>query len=139
MYAHYFGPKCSQLTLAAIVSVLIVGCATQPSSRLTLSSNIEGKWSWTQQRPWNGYFVLEKDGDTYKGTLEDTSEGTYGDRIIDVEVSGDHIRFTREGAFGIQYWEGTLKVENGQLKITNGRWQKQRGFSSGTFIAEKSD
>ncbi len=140
MNAHYFGPKCSQLTLAAIVSVFIAGCATQPSSKPTMSSqlsDIEGKWSWSQQGPWNGYFVLEKGGDAYAGTLDDTSEGTYGDRIVDVEVSDDHIKFTRDGAFGIQYWEGTLKVEDGQIKIIDGRWQKQGGFGSGTFIAEK--
>jgi len=142
MYAHYFRPKCSQLTLAAIVTIFIAGCATQPSSKPTMSSqlsDIEGKWSWDQQGPWNGYFVLEKDGDAYTGTLDDISEGTYGDRIADLDVSDDHIKFTRNGAFGVQYWEGTLKVEDGHLKITDGRWQKQGGFGSGTFIAEKVD
>lgn len=142
MNAHYFGPKCSQIALAAIVSVFIAGCATQPSSKLTLSSQlseIEGKWSWSQQGPWHGYLVLEKDGDAYTGTLDDIFEGTYGDRIADVEVSDDHIKFTRDGDFGIQYWEGTLKVEDGLLKIIDGRWQKQGGFGSGTFIAEKED
>jgi len=102
-------------------------------------SEIEGKWSWDQQGPWRGYFILEKDGDAYTGTLDDISEGTYGDRIADVEVSDDHIKFTRDGAFGIQYWEGTLKVENGQIKITDGQWQKEGGFGSGKFIAEKID
>jgi hypothetical protein len=142
MNAHYFGPKCSQLTLAAIVSVFIVGCATQPSSKPAMSSqlsDIEGKWSWDQQGPWHGYFVLEKDGDAYTGTLDDTFEGTYGDRIEDVVISDDHIKFTRDGDFGIQYWEGTLKVEDGLLKIIDGRWQKQGGFASGTFLAEKRD
>jgi len=142
MRKHYFGPKFSQLTLAAIVSVFIAGCATQPSSKLASSSqlsDIEGKWSWSQQGPWNGFFVLEKDGDTYTGTLEDTYEGTYGDRIADVEISDDHIKFTRDGDFGIQYWEGTLKVEDGQLKIVDGQWQKQGGLGSGKFVAEKTD
>ncbi len=142
MHAHYLRPKCSQLTLAAIVSVFIAGCATQPSSKLASSfqlSDIEGKWSWSQQGPWNGYFVLEKDGDAYTGTLDDISEGTYGDQIKDVVISDDHIKFTRDGDFGIQYWEGTLKVEDGHLKIIDGRWQKQGGFGSGTFIAEKED
>ena len=142
MHAHYFGPKCSKLTLAAIVSVFIAGCATQPSSKPTMSSQmseIQGKWSWSQQGPWHGYFVLEKGGDAYTGTLDDIFEGTYGDRIEDVEVSDDHIKFTRDGDFGIQYWEGTLKVEDGQIKITDGRWQKEGGFGSGKFIAEKID
>jgi len=142
MNAHYFVPKCSQLTLAAMVSVLIAGCASQLSSKPTMSSQlseIEGKWSWSQQGPWHGHFVLEKDGDTYAGTLDDISEGTYGDRIANVEVSDDHIKFTRDGAFGIQYWEGTLKTEDGQLKITEGQWEKQGGFASGSFFAEKID
>jgi len=142
MRKHYFGPKCSRLTLAAIVSIFIAGCATQPSSRPTMSSqlsDIEGKWSWNQKGPWNGNFVLEKDGDAYTGTLDDTAEGTYGDRIVDVEVSDDHIKFTRNGEFGIQYWEGTLKVEDGRIKIIDGRWQKEGGFASGKFVAEKTD
>ncbi|GEM_PF-614558 len=142
MNAHYFVPKCSQLTLAAMVSVLIAGCATQPSSKPTISSQlseIEGKWSWDQQGPWHGNFVLEKDGDTYTGTLDDIFEGTYGDRIVDVEVSDDHLKFTRDGDFGIQYWEGTLKTEDGQLKITEGQWEKQGGLASGSFFAEKID
>lgn len=142
MNAHYFGPKCSQLALAAIVSVFIAGCATQPSSKPTLSSQlseIEGKWVWKQQGPWHGSFVLEKDGNAYTGILDDTFEGTYGDRIADVDVSDDHIKFTRNGAFGVQYWEGTLKVEDGLLKIVDGRWEKQGGVVSGSFSAEKKD
>ena len=142
MHAHYFGPKCSRLILAVTVSVFIAGCATQPSSKPASSSQlseIEGKWSWSQQGPWNGYFVLEKGGDAYTGTLDDTSEGTYGDRIADVEVSDDHIKFTRDGGYGIQYWEGSLKIEDGQIKITDGQWQKEGVLSSGTFIAEKID
>ena len=142
MYAHYFGPKSSQLTLAAIVSVFIAGCVTQPSSKPTLSSQmseIEGKWSWSQQGPWHGYFVLEKGGDAYTGTLDDIFEGTYDDKISDVVISDSHIKFTRNGAFGIQYWEGTFEVEDGLLKIIDGRWQKEGGFGSGTFIAEKVD
>ena len=124
MNAHYFGPKCSQLALAAIVSVFIAGCATQPSSKPASSSQlseIEGKWVWKQQGPWHIF------------------EGTYGDRIADVDVSDDHIKFTRNGAFGVQYWEGTLKVEDGLLKIVDGRWEKQGGVVSGSFSAEKKD
>lgn len=142
MHAYYFGTKYFRLTLAVIVSVFIVGCATQPSSKPTLSSqlfDIEGKWSWRQQGPWHGYFVLEKDGDAYTGTLDDTFEGTYGDRIADLDISDDHIKFTRDGAFGVQYWEGTLKIEDGLLKIIDGRWEKQGGVGSGSFFAEKID
>jgi len=75
--------------------------------------------------------------ETHTGTLDDIFEGTYGDQIIDVVISDDHIKFTRDVDFGIQYWEGTLKVEDGQLKITDGRWEKQGGVASGSFVAEK--
>ena len=142
MNAHYFVPKCSQLTLFTIVAVFFAGCANQPFSKPIQSSHLsemEGKWSWSQQGPWHGHFVLEKDGDTYAGTLDDIFEGTYGDRIVDVEVLDDHIKFTRDGDFGIQYWEGKLKTEDGQLKITEGQWEKQGGFASGSFFAEKID
>jgi hypothetical protein len=142
MHAHYFKSKCLQLGLAVMMSAFILGCATQPSSKPTSSSqlsDIEGKWSWRQNGPWHGNFELHKDGDTCTGTLDDTFEGTYGDRILDVEVSDDHIKFTRDGDWGIQYWEGTLKVEDGRLKIADGRWQKQGGFGSGTFTAERRD
>jgi len=62
--------------------------------------------------------------------------GTYADKIADVAVSGNHIKFTRNGRFGVQYWEGTLKREHGVLKIVDGRWTKEPGVS-GSFIAEK--
>jgi len=142
MTAHYLRPKCSRLTLTAIVSVVIAGCVTQPSSKPTLSSqssDLEGKWSWSQQGPWHGHFILEKDGDSYAGTLDDIYEGTYDDKISDVVISDSHIKFTRNGRYGFQYWEGTLKIEDGLLKIIDGRWQKEGGFGSGTFIAEKID
>jgi len=125
---------------AVISSVFIVGCAIQPSSKPTQSSQLsdmEGKWFWSQNGPWHGYFVLKKDGNTYTGTLDDTFEGTYGDQIEDVVISNDHIKFTRNGAYGVQYWEGTLKIEDGQLKITDGHWEKQGGVASGSFVAEK--
>ena len=142
MNAHYFGTKCSQLTLVAIVSVFIAGCANQPFSKPTVSSQLsdmEGKWFWSQQGPWHGYFVLEKDGNEYTGKLDDIFEGTYGDQIEDVIISDDHIKFTRNGAYGIQYWEGTLKVEDDLLKIVDGRWEREGGFGSSTFFAEKRD
>jgi len=140
MNAHYFGTKYFQSISLAIVIVFFAGCANQPFSKSTQSSQLsemEGKWFWSQNGPWHGYFVLKKDGNTYTGTLDDTSEGTYGDQIKDVVISNDHIKFTRDGTFGIQYWEGILKVEDGQLKINDGRWEKQGGIASGSFVAEK--
>ena len=140
MNAHYFKTKCSQLTLFAIVTVFLAGCANQPFSKPTQSSQlseIEGKWFWSQNGPWHGYFVLKKEGNTYTGTLDDTFEGTLDDQIENVAISNDHIKFTRNGTFGIQYWQGNLKVEDGQLKIIDGQWEKQGGVASGSFAAEK--
>jgi hypothetical protein len=137
MNTHHFKTKYFQLKLAIVVSVFIAGCATQPSLRSTKSYNIEGKWSWRQD-PWHGYFVLQKDGNSYTGTLDDIFEGTYGDRITDVDISDNHIKFTRDGRFGLQYWEGTLVEENGLLKIIDGRWKKERSIS-GSFSAEKKN
>lgn len=145
MNAHYFRPKCSQLTLAAIISVFIVGCATQPSAKQASppqSYNIEGKWFWQQEGPWHGYFGLEKKGDSYIGTLDDISEGTYGDEITDVNISNGIIKFTRIGRYCVQYWEGKLKKENGQLQIIDGRWTDTRWGkekSPLSFSAEKRD
>jgi hypothetical protein len=124
--------------LAIGFSALIAGCATQPSSKSSASyqlSDVEGRWSWIQD-PWHGEFVLTKDGDSYAGTLDDVYEGTYGDKIADVTVSDNHIKFTRNGRFGVQYWEGTLKKEHGVLKIVDGRWTKEPGIS-GSFSAER--
>ena len=140
MNAHYFGSKCLQLTLVALVAVFLAGCANQPFSKPTQSSllsEIEGKWFWSQNGPWHGYFVLKKDGNTYTGTLDDTFEGTLGDKIEEVVISNDNIKFTRNGTFGIQHWQGNLKVEDGQLKIIDGQWEKQGGVASGSFVAEK--
>jgi hypothetical protein len=138
MNSHYLSLKYILFGLVIISSVFIVGCATQPPPKQTSKlSDLEGKWSWRQQGPWHGYFVLNKEGSTYTGTLDDTFEGTYGDQIKDVVISNNHIKFTRDGTYGIQYWEGILKVEDGQLKITDGRWEKQEGVSSGSFVAEK--
>ena len=128
-----------QLTLAIVGSLLVVGCATQPISGPAASErfDIEGRWFWSQD-PWRGYFVLEKDGDSYSGTLDDIRERTYGDEISDVNVTDDQIKFTRNGRHGVQYWEGRLKHEDGLLKIVDGRWEKSTG-SSGTFQAEKRE
>ena len=120
------------------LSVLLAGCATQPLSRARPAyplSDLEGTWTWTQD-PWHGEFVLKRDGDSCTGTLDDVYERTYGDKITDVIVSGNHIRFTRNGEFGIQQWEGTLKKEDGVLKIVDGKWTKGMGMS-GEFHAEK--
>ncbi len=128
-------PKYLRFALAMVACVFVVGCATQPVS--SGRHDIEGKWFW-KQNPWHGYFVLEKDGDSYSGTLDDIFEGTYDDKIADVEVTDDNIKFTRNGEFGAQYWQGTLKHEDDVLKIVDGQWEKESG-GSGTFFAEKRD
>jgi regulation of enolase protein 1 (concanavalin A-like superfamily) len=99
-------------------------------------SDLVGTWSWLQG-PWRGDFVLQMDGNSCRGTLNDVHEGTYGDRIVDVVISGNHITFRREGTFGIQRWEGTLKKEDGTLKIVDGKWRKEGRGTSGSFIAQK--
>ena len=131
-------PRGCGLGLMLGLSVLLVGCATQPSSRAQPAyqlSDLEGTWSWTQD-PWHGDFVLRTDGDSCTGTLDDVYEGTHGDKITDVTISGDHVKLTRNGQFGIQQWEGTLKKEHGALKIVDGKWTKGGGLS-GAFHAEK--
>jgi hypothetical protein len=80
--------------------------------------------------------VLTRDGDSCTGTLNDVFEGTYGDKVADVTVSDNRIRFRRIGAFGVQQWEGTLREEDGVLKITDGRWTREGG-GAGLFIARK--
>jgi hypothetical protein len=70
------------------------------------------------------------------GTLNDVYEGTYGDRIVDIALLDNHISFTRDGRYGIQYWDGTLKEDQGVLKIVDGYWVKTSGVA-GTFSAEK--
>jgi hypothetical protein len=130
-------PKYCALGLVIGLSVLMVGCASQPQSKAKSSyqlSNVVGKWSWTQD-PWHGDFVLKMDGDSCVGTLNDVYEGTYGDQIKDVTISDNHIKFTREGKFGTQQWEGTLKKGWG-LRIIDGRWTKEGGLS-GSFTAKK--
>ena len=143
MNTQYFRAKYSLLSLAIIASIFIGGCSTWPLSRKASSSepyNIEGKWSQQQDGPggpWHGTFVLEKKGNSYAGTLNDLSENTYGDKILDVKVSNEHIKLTRNGRYGVQYWEGKLKEENGQLKIIDGRWKKV--VRPNSFSAEKRE
>ena len=118
------------LQSTVIAFVFIAGCSTPPPSQQASTSqynqastpqcDIEGEWSWQQEGPggpWSGNFVLEKKGDSYVGTLNDTSEGTYGDTISNVEVSNGHIKFTRQLGFTTQDFEGDLKEEDGRLKI----------------------
>jgi hypothetical protein len=97
MNANCWRPKYCALGLAIGLSVFLVGCATLPSSKSPHSyqlSDIEGTWSWTQN-PWHGDFVLKRDGDSCAGTLNDVYEGTYGDRIKDVTILDNHVKFTR--------------------------------------------
>jgi len=129
--------------LILVLSVLLTGCATSPTHSVRSSyqlSDLEGTWSWRQSwgshNSCHGDFVLKKDGETYVGTLNDVFEGTYGDKIKDVALSGNRATFTRDGKYGIQHWEGTLKEEDGVLKIVDGQWHAERGFW-GSFIAEK--
>ena len=135
--ALHFRTESFKLILAITVVSFITGCATQPSFGPGSSYKIEGKWLW-EQDPWHGYFVLNRHGNLYTGTLDDIFEGTYGDLIKDVKISRNYIKFTREGKFGIQYWEGKLEVEDGVLKINDGKWSKERGIS-GSFYAEKTE
>ncbi len=137
MHARCFKRNRVHVALAVLVSISVVGCATRPVSQtdpVAPRFDIEGTWSWVQD-PWEGEFVLKKEGSSYSGTLDDVFEGTFGDKIDDVEVSGDKIKFTRYGRFGVQQWEGTLKEQDSRLTITDGRWTK--GGDSGTFYAEK--
>ena len=131
MSARYFRLKYFQLKLANIISTFVTGHAAQPS-------DIEGKWSW-KQGPWYGDFVLKKNGGSFTGTLDNVFKGTYGDKISDVEVSKNRIKFTRYGRCGVQYWEGTLALEDDRLKIIDGLWRKEVSDISCCFSAEKKD
>jgi hypothetical protein len=151
MNTQYSRAQYVLLQSVVIALVFIAGCSTSTSTSplsqqaSTSQYNIEGKWSWQQEGPggpWSGDFVLEKKGDSYVGTLDDTSEGTYGDRISNVQVSNEHIKFTRRGRFGTQDFEGDLKEEEGRLKIIDGQWTDAR-WPEGTeplpFSAEKTE
>jgi hypothetical protein len=120
------------------LAVLMAGCATQPCSMAKAAytmAEVEGTWSWHQD-PWHGTFVLKRDGNSCSGTLDDTYEGTRGDKIGDVAITGDAIKLTRYGQWGVQQWTGTLKRDNGVLKIVDGKYTKW-GAPAGTFTAEK--
>ncbi len=130
--------KCCALGLAVGLLVFAGRGAAQPPSGSDPSyqlSDVEGQWTWTQD-PWFGDFVIERGADSYAGTLNDVYEGTYGDKIVDIALSDNHISFTRDGRYGIQYWDGTLTEEQGALKIVDGRWVKTSGVK-GSFRAEK--
>lgn len=132
--------KCFTLILAVGLSAFMAGCASTPLSQASSTyklSDLEGTWSWTQD-PWHGEFVLEMDGDSCHGVLNDVYEQTFEDKIAGVIVTEDHIGFCRIGRFGIQYWEGTLVEEDGQLKIVDGQWCKTLEMT-GPFTAEKKD
>jgi hypothetical protein len=126
------------LGLAIGLSVLVVGSTAQASSEPNVSyqfSDVEGAWSWSQD-PWFGDFTIQKDGDSYSGALNDVFEGTYGDKVVDVGLWDNHLNFTRDGRYGIQFWDGALTEEDGILKIVEGRWLKPEG-DTGPFTAEK--
>jgi hypothetical protein len=147
--------RCVAFGLILGISALLTGCSTTPSlssgSSSSLSSgssdqqpDLAGKWAWSQetQAPlpphvWQGEFVLEEEGDSYRGELNDSSEGTYGDTIKDVTVVNDQISFTRQGRWGVQQWKGTLKKEDGDLKVVDGQWTK--GGIAGIWSAHKID
>ena len=105
--------KCVALGLFFGLTWLMAGCTTTRSSRVGAAGefpDLEGKWTWEQRLEelspdvlWHGEFVLEKDGASYVGKLDDVREGTYGDIVRDVTLSDDQIAFTRDGRFGIQY------------------------------------
>jgi hypothetical protein len=156
--------RCVAFGLILGISALLTGCSTTPSlssgsppssssgSTSPLSSgssdqhpDLAGKWTWSQEPSdpqvadrWQGEFVLEKKGDSYIGELNDTSEGTYGDAIKDVTVVNDQISFTRLGRWGRQQWKGTLKTEDGGLRVVDGQWTKGGGIG-GTWSAHKID
>jgi hypothetical protein len=138
MKANGSVPKCWAWGLAVGLLVFVVRGAAQTPSGPDHSyqlSDLEGQWTWTQD-PWFGDFVIVKDANSYAGTLNDVYEGTYGDKIEDIVLSDNHISFTRDGEYGIQYWDGTLIEEEGVLKIVDGWWVKTSG-EGGSFRAEK--
>lgn len=147
MKKHSLTARCVTLGLILGISVFLTGCATTSSMQSGGSGEhgeLTGKWAWTQeiQAPlpaatWQGEFVLEKDGDSYTGTLDDISEGTHGDTIKDVTVVDDQISFTRQGKWGVQQWKGTLKKEDGDLMVVDGQWTK--GGIAGIWSAHKID
>ena len=104
---------------------------TETPSTISLS----GDWRW-EINPYWGYFHIAQNGNSFTGTLDDEYEGTRGDKIVDGEIIGNSIKFTREGINGIQYWEGIVSEANGTLIIT-GRWKHSDSGSWQNFTAEK--
>ncbi len=139
--------RCVALGLILGISALLTGCSTTPSLSSESSDqhpDLAGKWAWSQEPSapqstdrWQGEFVLEKYGDSYIGELTDSSEGTYGDAIKNVTVVNDQISFTRLGRYGMQQWKGTLKKEDGVLRVVDGQWTK--GGVAGIWSAHKID
>jgi len=148
MNRRYLQRRGVALGLALGLATLVAGCGAMGSTRLGSSGQrpeLAGKWSWHQGLPdpgpenmWHGEFVLEKEGNTYIGTLDDLSERTYDDTIKDVTWSDGQLGFTRDGRFGTQQWKGTLTEEDGVLKVVDGEWTKEGGVS-GRWRAEKID
>ena len=64
MHARCFKRNRVHVALAVLVSISVVGCATRPVSQtdpVAPRFDIEGTWSWVQD-PWEGEFVLKKEG-----------------------------------------------------------------------------
>jgi hypothetical protein len=105
-----------------------------PSNTPVYQTLISGKWKWEQTSgPYWGYFYITQSGNTFSGTLDDVWEGTYGDKVIDGIINGSSFSFTRDGRYGIQYWYGTIDINNGVMEINNGLWQKQ-GWVSDNWL-----
>lgn len=99
----------------------------------------QGKWSWeTSDGYYWGYFTLVQHGNTFEGTFDNVVEGFNDEKISNGIIIGNTISFTREGAYGIQYWEGTVTDTNGLLEI-NGRWQKEGSADWSDFYASKEE
>lgn len=99
------------------------------------SISLSGDWRW-EINPYWGYFHITQSGNSFTGTLDDEYEGTRGDKIVGGEIIGNSIKFTREGVYGIQYWEGIVTEVNGTLIIT-GRWKVGDSGNWANFTAEK--
>lgn len=97
--------------------------------------SIAGDWRW-EINPYWGYFHITQSGNLFSGTLDDEYEGTRGDKIIDGEIIDNSLKFTRDGIYGIQYWEGVVSEANETLIIT-GRWKEGDSGSWREFTAEK--
>ncbi len=125
--------------ITVLFFVFLTGCSTPYGTGkqvLSPPSDIEGRWHWKQDHPWEGYFALTQKGDLYIGTLGDLYAGIYENKIMDVNVTNDNIKFTRYGKHGVQYWQGTLDRSEDQLRIVDGQWGDGSEIL-GSFSAEK--